>query len=143
MRAYRRFVPRTAGIMLIGLLVILVSGVTIIAQDVIPERGLCNGAICGPSGALTVESLPTLTEIDWAAFPAYPVRPYQPRDGGREWFVAAEGHADNPGTADAPLATLNEAVDRAQSGDVIWVTPGTYSLGDADEYEALILATPG
>ena len=148
MRARLRFIPRQAGIVILVILVIVFSGVTIIAQDTIPETGVCsdsagNRTICGPSGSFTVDTFPTLTEIEWSAFPPHPPRPYVPRDGGREIFVATNGNDSNSGTRDAPFATLNHAVNVAQSGDVIWVAPGVYAIGEADEYESLILSTPG
>jgi hypothetical protein len=134
---------RLAGMAVIVMLVLGLSGRTTNAQDVPPEPGLCDGMICGPSGSFTVESFPTLTAIDWTAFPANPARPYAPRDGGRELFVGTDGSDANPGTADAPFATINHAAEVAQPGDAIWVAPGEYALGDADAYEGLILSTPG
>lgn len=134
---------RWMGMAMIVILVLSLSGGTISAQDAPPEPGMCDGTICGPSGSFTVESFPTMTTIDWAAFPANPARPYAPRDSGRELFAATGGSDANPGTAEAPFATINHAVAEAQPGDVIWVAPGDYAIGEADEYEALILRTPG
>jgi len=105
--------------------------------------GICNGAICGPSGAFTVGQFPTLTQLDWGAFPVPADRAYVPQDGGRAWFVAPTGSDSAAGSADAPFATLAHAVEVAQPGDVIWVADGEYRLGGADAYEGLILETPG
>jgi hypothetical protein len=121
-------------------LILLIPAVLTTAQDTPPEPGICGGAICGPSGAFTVHSFPTLTNIDWAAFPANPPRPYT---GGRALYVAVDGSDTNPGTADAPFATLTYAVDQAQTGDVIWVQDGEYAVGEEDMYEALSLDRPG
>jgi hypothetical protein len=110
------------------------------AQEAAPEPGICDGAICGPSGAFSVPSFPTLTDITWEAFPANPARPYT---GERALWVAADGSDSNDGSEAAPLASINYAVEIAQPGDVIWVRDGTYPLGDPDEYEGVILATPG
>jgi hypothetical protein len=104
--------------------------------------GICDGAICGPSRAFTVDQFPTLTEIDWGAFPTPADRAYAPQDGGQAWIVAPDGSDTNPGTADAPFATLGHAVEVAQAGDVIWVADGEYQIGGADFYEGLILETP-
>jgi hypothetical protein len=128
--------------LLIGVMLILfLPAALTAAQDTPLEPGICDGAICGPSGAFTVASFPTLTEIDWAAFPANPLRPYVPT--GQALYVAVDGRDVNPGTADAPFATLTYAAAQAQPGDVIWVRDGDYALGEEDMYEALILETPG
>jgi hypothetical protein len=120
---------------------LLLAGAPVIAQEPSPEPGICDGAICGPSGAFTAASFPTLTEIAWSAFPANPPRPYSP--AGRALYVAADGDDSNAGTADAPFATLTHAVEVAQSGDVVWVADGEYRIGGADYYEGLVLETPG
>jgi hypothetical protein len=120
---------------------LLLAGAPVIAQEPSPEPGICDGAICGPSGAFTAVSFPTLTEIAWSAFPANPPRPYSP--AGRALYVAADGDDSNAGTADAPFATLTHAVEVAQSGDVVWVADGEYRIGGADYYEGLVLETPG
>ena len=108
--------------------------------------GICAGDICGPSRSFTVESFPTLTAIDWGAFPANPPRPWllerADRAGGRDLYVAPDGNDQDPGTRDAPLATLNHAVEIAESDDVIIVEDGEYPIGGDDLYEGLILNTP-
>ncbi len=114
---------------------------SVLAQDA--PAGICDGAICGPSGAFTVDQFPTLTALEWSAFPTPADRAYQPQDGGRAWVVAPTGSDTNPGTADAPFATISQATEVAQTGDVIWVSDGEYKLGGADLYEGLILDTPG
>jgi hypothetical protein len=113
------------------------------AQDwtptVIEEPGICDGAICGPSGGFTVETFPTIIDIDWAAFPANPLRPHVPT--GQTIYVATSGSDDNPGSQNAPLATLDRALETAQTGDVIQVADGVYPVGRYDD--SLIMATPG
>ena len=47
---------------------------------------------------------------------------------GREWYVATNGSNSNNGTSGAPLATLQEAVNRAAPGDTIIVRAGTYTV---------------
>jgi hypothetical protein len=113
------------------------------AQSPTAEAGICGGTICGPSGAFTAPSFPTLTPIDWDAFPTNPARPYRPQDGGRVIAVATSGSDQNDGSPGAPLATLRHAVESARSGDVILVADGTYAIGGPDYYEGLILETPG
>ena len=44
----------------------------------------------------------------------------------REWFVATSGKDANPGTEQAPLRTVQAALDRAQAGDVCMIRGGTY-----------------
>ncbi len=112
-------------------------------QEPAPEPGICDGVICGPSGAFSVPSFPTLTDITWDAFPPNPPRPYAPGAEGSAIYVATTGNDAHPGTSDAPLATLVQAAERAQPGDVIWVADGEYPTGLPDEYEALVLETPG
>jgi hypothetical protein len=130
----------------VGLLSIgglLVAGLpSTAAQDAPPSPGICDGAICGPSGAFTVREFPTTALIAWDAFPPNPARPYTP-SGGRTIHVAPGGDDANDGTAGAPLASPRRALELAQSGDVILVANGTYPLGPTDEYEGLVMDTPG
>ncbi len=106
------------------------------------EPGICEGGlICGPSGALIVDTFPTIADVDWAAFPTNPTRPYTPAPGGRFWFVATDGDDAAPGDESAPLRTLDRAVELARSGDVILVRDGEYPIGLNDD--SLILDTPG
>lgn len=42
------------------------------------------------------------------------------------WYVATDGNDSDPGTQSLPLATIQEAVDRASDGDTILVEAGTY-----------------
>ncbi|KPJ51584.1 hypothetical protein AMJ39_09650, partial [candidate division TA06 bacterium DG_24] len=46
---------------------------------------------------------------------------------GTDIFVATDGNDGNPGTIEAPLATLREAARRAVAGDNIMVRAGTYN----------------
>lgn len=132
--------------------IILIAGIVLSSGTFSPAApitaqeapaGICGGKICGPSGAFTVAQFPTLTQIDWSAFPTLSDRAYVPQDGGREWSVATTGSDTNAGTADAPFVTPGHAVEVAQTGDVIWVADGEYRLGGSDVYEGLILDTPG
>src|SRR6478735_3578722 len=41
-------------------------------------------------------------------------------------YTSAIGDDNNPSTASAPVATINHAIDIAQSGDVIYIDAGTY-----------------
>jgi hypothetical protein len=114
------------------------------AQDAPPKPGICDGVICGPSGEYTASSFATISNIDWGAFPTDIARgDYAPTGGGREIFVAPGGSDQHDGSQGAPLATINHAVEIAQTGDVIWVADGEYAIGEDYEYEALILNTPG
>ena len=105
------------------------------------ETGICEGRICGPSGAFTVETFPTIAEIDFTAFPANPARPYQPAAGARFWYVAPDGDDTADGSQSAPLQSPGYVLSMARGGDVILVEDGEYAIGE-DEYEALLLATP-
>jgi hypothetical protein len=105
-----------------------------------PQTGICDGDICGPARAFTVETFPTLTPIDWSAFPANPPRPDRV---GRDLYVAPDGSDANPGTRDQPLASLAEAIRHAGMDDVVIVADGEYALGGEDAYEGLVIDTPG
>lgn len=47
-------------------------------------------------------------------------------------YVASDGNDNNPGSIDAPLATLRQAHQLMQGGDTIYFRGGTYRLTDAD-----------
>ncbi len=105
------------------------------------EPGVCDGTICGPSGAVIFDTFPTIAEIDWDAFPTNPRRPYEPAPGGRVWYVAPGGNDAADGTAEAPFGTLDRAVELAHSGDVILLADGEYPVGLRDD--TIYLDTPG
>ena len=44
-----------------------------------------------------------------------------------DYYVATTGAAENPGTAEAPFATIAVAIEAAQEGDTIHVAPGDYN----------------
>ena len=46
----------------------------------------------------------------------------------RTYFVSPEGNDSKDGTIGSPLLTINEAVDKVQPGDTIFVRGGTYQL---------------
>lgn len=114
------------------------------AQGPEPAAGICDGHVCGPSGAFHPERFPTLTPIDWEAFPVPILREtIAPGPGGRTIFVAEGGDDTGPGTAELPLASLAQAAIVARPGDVVWVAEGVYALGAPDFYDGLVLQTPG
>jgi hypothetical protein len=43
-----------------------------------------------------------------------------------EYFVSTNGVDTNPGTSNAPYATINKAATVAQAGDTVWIMPGLY-----------------
>ena len=43
-----------------------------------------------------------------------------------EYYVAPTGNDSNPGTMDAPFATLQRGHDVAAAGDTVWIRGGTY-----------------
>ena len=43
-----------------------------------------------------------------------------------EIFVSTSGNDNNPGTENAPLQTLQKAVDQARAGDTVRILPGIY-----------------
>lgn len=49
-----------------------------------------------------------------------------PTHGGTVYHVSVEGSDDNPGTADAPLATIQHAISQVGPGDTVRLGPGTF-----------------
>ncbi|AMM44863.1 pectate lyase [Bacillus phage SP-15] len=45
---------------------------------------------------------------------------------GKVWYVSTQGNDSNPGTENEPLATVQSAVTKASSGDLIYAKEGTY-----------------
>ena len=135
---------RWLGVLVLAVTVALVAnGPPARTQDGPVVAGICDGVICGPSGAFSPATFPTLTPIDWGAFPAARARDYAPAEGARAWYVGLGGSDDGAGTQAEPLATIEAAVLAAGAGDVIWVADGDYVIGAPGDYEALILEVPG
>jgi hypothetical protein len=44
------------------------------------------------------------------------------------WFVAPKGDDANPGTIEAPFATMQKGHDKAAAGDTVYLRGGTYSI---------------
>jgi hypothetical protein len=88
------------------------------------EQVDCTVIPCGPSGAFTRDSFPTIAEIDFKAFPSNPARPYK----GRTWYVSTNGSDQASGTLDKPVGTIIRALELAQSGDAIQVGDGAYRM---------------
>ncbi len=86
----------------------------------------CVRIACGPSGMFSREEFPTITSLDFKAFPARTTRPYTVR--GRIWTVRPDGNDSADGSSDHPLASLARAVELARTGDGIQVGDGTYSV---------------
>jgi hypothetical protein len=59
--------------------------------------------------------------------------------GGRVIYVSPTGRAGAPGTAEAPLGRVQEALDRARAGDTVHLRPGVYrervSFKHSGEYQ--------
>ncbi len=72
------------------------------------------------------------------------------RSSGREYHVSVNGDDSNPGSASAPLRTVQAAADRAQPGDTVTVHEGIYRErvdpprgGESDERRITYQAAPG
>jgi hypothetical protein len=61
------------------------------------------------------------------ACPATTAAQTTPASTGTTFYVAVDGADDNPGTAEAPLRTIQAAVDAAYAGDTIYVRGGSYA----------------
>ncbi|MCD4685550.1 MAG: right-handed parallel beta-helix repeat-containing protein [Anaerolineae bacterium] len=108
-----------------------------------PSPGMCDGIVCGPSGELHPASFPTMTAINWDAFPPLLHRTEVDPAQQHTFYVATTGADSNPGTVDAPFATLDHAVAVAEPGTLIWVADGVYPIDAPDEYEALRIDKDG
>src|SRR5262245_19391691 len=107
-----------------------------------------------PGGHVRSPSQPErpLTQEEHPMFPTHPPRRHPPRQGASRqrrrarplvevledrlvpsnWFVSTLGSDNNPGTIAAPLASIQHAVNVAQSGDRIHVAQGVYGYVGAD-----------
>jgi hypothetical protein len=65
--------------------------------------------------------------VDPSRFPV-PRANYNPRAGGRTYYVATSGNDSADGSSGAPLASINTAVSRARSGDTVLIAGGSYRL---------------
>ncbi|MBQ9201802.1 MAG: right-handed parallel beta-helix repeat-containing protein [Bacteroidales bacterium] len=45
-------------------------------------------------------------------------------------YVATDGHDDNPGTKEAPLASVHKGVELLQPGDTLWIKGGRYIISE-------------
>ena len=55
-----------------------------------------------------------------------------PSTAAATWFVATNGVDTNPGTSDAPFATIMQAQAAASSGDTVYLRGGTYYLDNSN-----------
>ncbi|MCC8020115.1 MAG: InlB B-repeat-containing protein [Rikenellaceae bacterium] len=55
-----------------------------------------------------------------------------PGDAANSYFIAVDGDDDNPGTIDAPFASLNHALSVVQPGQTIYIREGTYYMTNDD-----------
>lgn len=45
-----------------------------------------------------------------------------------DYYVAVDGSDSNPGTIDQPFATLQQAIDLAEPGELVYVRGGIYEI---------------
>ena len=98
----------------------------------LPPEG--NGVI--PPQSLYPEVVPTISDIDWDAFPR-PLTPDTPIAGRRVW-VSPQGDDRGDGTVDAPYRSIGRALRAARTGDWVVVRGGDYPESPAGEYRALL-----
>lgn len=55
-----------------------------------------------------------------------------PEDGSPDYVVDPDGSDQNEGTAAAPLESVQEAIDRAQPGETIYLAAGLHTSGDPE-----------
>jgi hypothetical protein len=90
---------------------------------------ICLIFIAIPALAAAGPAFPELTgaEPAWEEGPEGAFRPLAGGVSGRDWVVdGAAGDDGNAGTADAPLATIQRALERVAAGDRIVVRAGVY-----------------
>ena len=106
---------------LIGLVVIVLATVVGIgAGFVMPGRTSEPVTTLAPSAAAAIA-----TVAPAASAPA-------PIAANTERYLAPTGSDANPGTIEAPWATLSAAVERLEPGQTLWVRGGTYRAGEVD-----------
>ncbi len=89
----------------------------------------------GTNATVTPAATPAAGETPTAApsavSPPAPAAPTQPPDQAAvtagTYYVSASGNNSNPGTAEAPLKTIQHAVDTVPAGSTIAVGSGTYN----------------
>jgi hypothetical protein len=118
----------------------LIANFTIFPASAFQNVDECQVIACGPSGMFTQEIIPTVANINFAAFPKNPPRPYEIR--GRTWYVQAVSDDSAKGTIEKPFTTINRAIEVAQAGDAIQVGNGTYQVA-RDGGSGIILDKPG
>lgn len=94
---------------------------------------LSSGAIAGCSGnpesslpSRTDSGPPTRAPDSTETATTTPTRSETPRRNPDAVFVGPEGSDSNPGRREAPLATVQEAINRARPGETVQVMPGSY-----------------
>lgn len=117
------------------------------------SRGFFGRRASGPGGAAATPAPAGATAgaaADSAPGPVAAGAPVPAPHPPRDWHVAQSGRAGADGTAAEPLATIQEAVDRAGPGDMILVGAGLYADpvrftrgGTAGKPITLRAATPG
>jgi hypothetical protein len=80
----------------------------------------------GVLAVLAVQAIPRPAEVPAAAPPATPAPPSSPPVATAALYVDPRGSDTDDGTAAAPLATIQAALDKATPGTVINLAPGVY-----------------
>jgi hypothetical protein len=80
----------------------------------------------GVLAVLAVQAIPRPAEVPAAAPTATPVPPSSPPVATAALYVDPRGSDTDDGTAAAPLATIQAALDKATPGTVINLAPGVY-----------------
>jgi hypothetical protein len=93
-----------------------------------------NGII--PHATLYPETVPTVSNIDWDAFPRL-LTSTSPVEGRLHW-VSTEGDDGGDGSVDAPFATIGRGLQEATAGDWVVVRGGEYTEAPDGEYRALL-----
>jgi parallel beta-helix repeat protein len=52
----------------------------------------------------------------------------QAANAAQVYYVAKNGNDNNPGTSDKPIASIQEAINKAKAGDKVYIKGGTYYL---------------
>ncbi len=81
--------------------------------------------------------LNTWVPINWTAFPTDPGPNYIVT--GNTWFVKTTGSDSNSGTSTSPLKTIAAGLIKAQPGDKVQVSAGTYAELTPGDFQALVM----
>lgn len=102
--------------------------------------------LCATSFATHAQQMPAASPADpdgWGALHELPHDIAERGLTGRTYIVSPTGDDGNPGSEDAPLATLQAAADRVEPGDTVLARVGVYRNGPDQDMAVLSIRRGG